>query len=337
MAKDKFKSVAAAFQIFKDGEAISARKLDGIIKKTQEGSEKIQRSLGDLSNQGLAFSGLQLFQNSIARSIGPADATTIAPIRVFDTPQDLDSRDRGLVRFPYSTAVAPDAGNRSQNILPLIGQNDKIGVGCTNDNGSSCNQRFDLIYDTEKNLLDNGLFDLQLSGWEVSGVIFDGDIADMSSKTRYNALPYSEDFFQWTMISGELERRAFDNPNGGSNAQGFNSLNLGTNLVSLSLDSGEINSSTDWCFSVYMATSGTQATVFLEIDGATHVRGTQEWGAIDPASSIYAVDISGTTWNRYYVYGTTVAKTSGVAKIHLSRGNVTSPLDKIYLWGAQLE
>lgn len=339
MAKDKFKSVAATFQIFKDGEAVSARKLDGIIRKTQDGSDKIQQSLGDMGNFGLAFSGLPLFHNSISRAIGPADAVTIAPIRVFETPQELSSRDRGQVRFPYSTAAAPDAGNRSQNLLPTITQVDKIGVGCTADDGSKCLNRFDTIYDEEKNILPNGLFDLQLSGWQTSGVLFDGQDAILDTVHRFNSLGFSEDFTQWTNISGTVTDRAFDDPNNSTNATAYQAAADGTSLVSLELAGDELEQgSNDWCFSVYMATSGQSTTVFLEIDQSTHLRSTQGRGGINPEQTVYAVDISGTGWNRYYVYGTFVdTRTSGVARIHLSRGNVANAKDQIYIWGAQLE
>jgi hypothetical protein len=337
MAQDKFKSVAATFQIFKDGEAVSARKLDGIIRRTQDGAEDIQRSLGDMVNQGLAFSGLPLFHNSIARAIGPADKMSVPPLRVFETPQTLDSQGQGLVRFPYSTAASVDIGNKSQNLLPLITQSDKVGIGCVNDEGSICVARFDQIYDEEKNILPNGLFDQQLNRWETSGVVFDGDFAGMETVTRYNSLTYSEDFTQWINVSGTLTSRALDNPDGGSNAMMYNPVQDGTELVYLALSGQTATSSTDWCFSVWLATSGSQVTTFLEIDGATHVRGTYKRGAVDPAGNIYSVDVSGMLWNRYYVYGTTAAQSEAVARIHLGRGNAVTAEDKIFIWGAQLE
>jgi len=211
MAQDKFKSVAPTFQIFKDGESVSARKLDAVIRRIQDGAEDIQKSLGDMGNYGLAFSGLPLFHNSIARAIGPTDAINLSPLRVFNTPQELDSRSRGNVRYPYSTASAPDVGNRSQNLLPVIGQDDKIGIGCINDTGTICGSRFDTIYDEEKNILTNGLFENQLEDWTTSGVIFDGKYARMDTKQRYNTFAYSEDFSTWTNISGTLTKRAFTN------------------------------------------------------------------------------------------------------------------------------
>lgn len=337
-ASDKFKSVAAAFQIFKDGEAVSARKLDGIIRRTQDGADKIEKALGDSTNKAIAFSGLQLFQNSLARSIGPTDELTIAPIRVFDIPQDLSSTNRGLARYPYSTESAVDVGNRSQNLLPVIGQQDKIGIGCIHDDGTKCLQRFDDIYKEEKTILPNSLFNEQLAEWQTSGVLFDGTYARLDNTVRYNTLPYSRDFDEWTIQSGLLVSRAYTDPNGTSSATSFQATEDGANNVFLELAGAAIpTASTDWCFSVWMASLSGVPTAFLEIDGATHVRSTQGSGAITPDQSIYAVDVSGLTWHRYYVYGTTSSKTSGVARLHLGRGNLVESDSILYIWGAQLE
>lgn len=337
MAQDKFKPVGPTFQIYKDGEAISARKLDGIIRGTQDAFDKLEKVVGDLENRELTFSGLPLFQNSIGRAIGPMDGLTIVPLRVFDIPQDLDSIGRGLVRFPYSSNNAVDVGNRSQNLLPLIGQTDKVGIGCVADDGMHCTRRFDKVYNEEKNLLVNGLFTDQLSGWNISGVLFDPDTIDacLDLKLRWNTLAYSEDFSQWTSLSGTLTARDTTDPNGTSNATGWEATNPGPDLVNLTRVGLAAETSPDWCFSIYLSASGV-LPIFMEISGF-QIEEASEAGGISVDKRLYSALISGSEWQRHYIHGMfDSAVSSGVAKLHLGIGNITTS-DKLYLWGAQLE
>ena len=169
-AQDKFKPLSPMFQIYKDGETVRAKKLNTYIENTQIAFDALGKAIGDSLNAAVTFSGLPLFQNNIGRSIGPMDNITLIPLRVFGTPNLSNSLQRGLIKYPWSEDSSIDAGSKSLNLIPNIDQTNKIGIGCTYDNGNQCLRRFDNIYNEEKNLLDNGSFVDQLSEWDVSNV-----------------------------------------------------------------------------------------------------------------------------------------------------------------------
>lgn len=336
MPQDKFKSVTPTIQIYKDGEAVSARKLDAIVRDTQEGFEDLEKAVGDIEHKQITFDGLPLFHNSLGRAMGPMDQVTLIPLRVFGVKQNLGSQSRGLLRSPWSSNSAIDLGNRSLNLLPDVDQTNKIGIGCTADNGQTCLNRFDDIYKAEKTVYTNALFTTQLSGWQTSGVLYDGSAAELDIAHRYNMLPYSESFRNWALTGdATVFNRAITDPNGTSNGTMIEPDLGGTSPLYIGISGGSDPSSTNWTLSVWAAASG-ETDMYIGISGATAVSGSLEGGA-EPNQRYWTIHLSGNEFKRYYVHGQfSSAQTTAIAHIGLGVGNDYSATP-LYIWGAQLE
>lgn len=336
---DKFKKVGPLFEFFRDGEQLRIKKLGTIVDKIQDGMDQLEAAVGDIHNRAITFVTNPLFQNSVGRSIGPVDSLTIQAFKRFELKNKIkNSLHQGLVRWPWSDAAAASAGNQSLNLIPTISQADKLGVGCINDDSQKCTARYDHIYTREKTIVKNGLFETQLSGWETSNATFN-DGANLSIRHTYNFLPTSEDMTTWSVTGGGTitERQPLD-PNGQSSAVTLNVTDTGAGRLDIALSGSGADTSTDWTFSIYMASSG-QRDVHLEIDGATPtaVDGTPGGGAT--LDEYYTVTISGVEWKRYYVHNTydsAQAASSLVARVNLTLGD---PLEDeaVFLFGGQLE
>ena len=353
MAQDTFKRTAPTIEFFKDGETIRAKKLGKMITKIQDGMASLEAAVGDIHNRAVTFEASTLFQNSIGRSIGQMDQTTIFPIRQFDVVQKTkQSLHQGLIRWPHSNAAAATAGNLSANLLPMARQEDKTGIGCIRDDGTQCTAGYQSIYNQEKNLVANGLFEesLALSGWDVTdATIKTGGGAQMDVAFRYNLLKYSENFEFWTLTDvTAVERISEPDPNGQNATYKIvpDSFADGPVLVELA-GSGTITSS-NWCFSIWMAASG-ERTSYISISGAettdrSLLKGSAEGGIvynwyIADEYSQWAIPLSGVTWKRFYVHANFPAPVAASAMVAQVAFNISGQANTTptYLFGAQLE
>jgi hypothetical protein len=343
---DKFQRSAPTFQFFRDGEQLRVKKLGTILQGIQDGMDQLEAGLGDIHNREIVFyNDNPLFQNSIGRAMGPMDQTNIVLTKRFEIINRIkNSLHQGLIRWPWADDAASTAGNQSLNLIPVFAQSDKMGIGCANDDGTRCTAGFQTIFNREKTILVNGQFDtgLELSGWDTQNAEFNSNnTVDLSLKYRYNLLTDSEQFENWTATADTtLGIKAVDDPNGQSNGYSFQANNPGAQAVSIALsgsvDQGETSS--DWTFSVYLASSG-ERNVHLQIGDSTPDSLTGSPGHGSTLSRYYTVTISGTTWDRYYVhntYGSPIAGDSIVARINLAVNDTVGD-ETLYLFGAQLE
>lgn len=336
MAQDKFRTTSPIIQIFKDGEQVTAKKLSTILEDTQEGIDILERNIGDISNYEMALSGVPLFQNSIGRPIGPMDRIILSPERKFAASQTLDSMNNGLIRWPYSIEAASSAGNKSMNLLPLFPQVDKIGTGCVADNGRICTSKFDNIYDREKNLIYNGKFDLELSGYAFSNTTVNNNLASITAGYRYNFLPYSEDFTRW-IVAGPITvtPRVGLDPDGFSNLSRLTLTNITSSEASVALSGVSSLTSTNWCFSVYASKDVNPINIILDIGSGLYVSGSYQGGKVTNTSR-WIVPVTDDI-NRYYLRTEfNSAVTAPIAKIRFN-SNSLAQINSVNVWGAQLE
>lgn len=337
MPSDKFKKLAPTFQIFKDGEQVRVKKLGKIIDKTQEAFENLELAIGDIYNYQIAIQDNPLFQNSIGRSIGPVDELAIQPAKRFEILQKLKtSLHQGLIRWPFASNSASDAGNKALNLLPVINQTDKIGIGCTQDNGTKCLAGYTDIYKQEKRLNPNHLFEYKLDDWDYVGVIYnDGAYFNASTASiRYNALLYSQDFTNWTSDSRYvLTSNADDDPAGGTNATKFTLANPIQSSAKIYTTTDTSVSGIDWTFSLWVK-SDTTDYLHLSINGATIIDG--KTGSEITKDNYLTIPVS-SGFSRQYVHARFPSYVSGIQpEIYTSLGEY-KPAHSFYVWGAQVE
>lgn len=345
-SKDTFKRTAPTIQFFKDGETIRAKKLGKMIEKIQDGMFLLETVVGDIHNRSIFFESNPLFQNSIARSMGPMNQITVVPNRQFALIQKTkQSLHQGLVRWPFAVDAAGMAGNLSMNLLPVINQEDKAGIGCTRDDGSQCTGGFQSFYNREKNLLVNGLFEQSLSGWDTQNATsraLGGVTMDVAY--QYNVLEQSEHFETWTLNgpAATVSRDAMPDPNGQSATYKIVPQTSDDAYLDLQQIGSTSEASQDWCFSVWLAASG-EREVFLSVYGPSGptVDGSQEGGVFlfpDDGNQYLGLHISGSEWKRYYVHvnGGSISGSAITAKIIL---NLSGQIDTtpLFAFGAQIE
>lgn len=351
MASDKFKKLSPRFAIFKDGEVVRVKKLGAIVDKTQRSMRELEEAIGDIHNRSVVFEAQPLFQNSLGRSIGPVDELTITPAKRFAITQNLKSSiHQGLIRWPFAGAAAGPAGNQSLNVIPLLEQEDKIGVGCTNDNGFRCLAGYQSIYDEEKSVFENAHFRHGLQYWNAYDVELAGTTVSFDIEYKYNTLIESEDVEQWLASSSQATFRRRVASDGRSDIRTTATARVGDDSTNVSVINRGVRSNeavyfevpsdptlsgTDWTFSVWLAVSG-ETNVHLAFDEApTTLLGDQLGAAHE---SYWSIHLSGNgELQRYWMHGNFASYVSGLSpRIYLGRGETLGPAD-VFVFGAQLE
>lgn len=344
MATDKFKKLAPVFEVHRDGEQVRVKKLGTIVDSVQEGMRAMEEAIGDVHNRQALLDTNPLFQNSLGRSIGPVDELSITPIKTFEIIQSLKSSlHQGLIRWPFSSKVAESAGSQSLNLLPYIDQSDKIGLGCSRDDGQKCLAGYTTIYQKEKTILANSLFENDLQYWTAtSGATIISGVPSLYQGDVINRISYSEDPDEWTFVGDiDYEERATIDPNGSSNATLIKQTSTSDNAyIEFPFVSGANNES-DWTFSFYAkALSGTVPLwVSLESATATVTVDGDEYGtAIESSGIKYWYVEADTEWKRYYIHGSyDVANNDIAPKLYTAIPNYFNDATNIYIWGAQLD
>lgn len=340
---DTFKSVGSQFEIFQDGETVQARKLGTIITAIQEGCADLERAIGDIFNLQMPFYSTPLFQNSVARVLGSLNSLDLQVPHSFIQDQVFsDALHQGFFTFPYAGNLGACAANLSMNLIPSWDQEDKLGVGCTWDDGVRCLGGLSTLYDREKSLLRNSLFEKALADWDFQNAVWTGASVNLSASLHWNCLPYSDLFEQW-ILSGniKLQPRQITDPFGSSNGYLIETIASTTASGYLELSGLGDVLSRDWTFSLYGALPvGCPDThLFLEISGLPDTTNGDQFGGVVTSGCWSIPLVSGETlvWNRYWVHARFAGEVSPpVVRIYANYGHYAeSP--RFYIAGAQLE